>query len=187
MTTTLHLRIFVLTLCLASFLSAQSADEKKAKIDEHSSKTLQMLYKTYPQSRKKVQQSYGYATFSNIGVNILFFSAAGGSGVAVTQSGKKTYMKMASAGVGPGTGIKDFRIVFLFENKKIFDHFVKHGWEANVQADAAAKSDNKGGSIEKAVTVRPGMKLYKMTKNGVAIQATIQGTKYWKNDSLNEK
>ncbi len=42
-----------------------------------------------------------------------------------------------------------------------------------------------GAALEGAITIQPGIKLYKLTKNGIAIQATIQGTKYWKDDDLN--
>jgi len=145
-----------------------------------------MLYKAHPSAKNKIKNAYGYATFSNFGVNLLFFSAEGGSGVAVNNKTKKRiYMNMASGGVGIGLGVKDFRAIFIFDNKKVFNSFVNSGWEANAQADAAAKSDKKGASIEGAITVQPGIKLYKLTKNGLAIQATIQGTKYWKDEDLN--
>jgi lipid-binding SYLF domain-containing protein len=94
-------------------------------------------------------------------------------------------MNMASAGVGLGLGVKDFRIIFLFANKKVFDNFVSNGWEANAQADAAAKASEHGGAVNASVTVAPGMRIYKITKNGLALQATIQGTKYWKDGDLN--
>ncbi len=38
--------------------------------------------------------------------------------------GKETYMKMFSAGVGIGAGVKDFRRVFIFSTKEAFDSFV---------------------------------------------------------------
>ena len=165
---------------------AESVAEKRKEINAESQETLTMLYKAYPSSKNDIKQSYGYATFSNVGVNLVFFSAEGGSGVAVNnKSGKKTYMKMASGGVGIGLGVKDFRAIFVFDNKDVLESFVNSGWEANAQADAAAKSDSKGGSFEGAVTVQPGMRLYKLTKNGLALQATVQGTKYWKDDDLN--
>jgi hypothetical protein len=33
----------------------------------------------------------------------------------------------------------------------------------------------------------PGVNLYQLTENGLALQAIIQGTKYFKNDDLNAK
>jgi len=168
------------------FLYAESVPEQRKAINNESQETLGMLYKAYPSSKNDIKQAYGYATFSNVGVNVIFFSAEGGSGVAVNQkTGKKTYMKMASGGVGIGLGVKDFRAIFVFDNKDVLESFVNSGWEANAQADAAAKSDAKGGALEGAITVQPGMRLYKLTKNGLALQATIQGTKYWKDGDLN--
>jgi hypothetical protein len=32
--------------------------------------------------------------------------------------------------------------------------------------------------------VAPGIKLYQLTQTGLALQATIQGTKFWKDDEL---
>jgi lipid-binding SYLF domain-containing protein len=177
----------ILSLCLLVTLSyAESAADQKKTINNESQETLTMLYKAYPSSKNDIKQAYGYATFSNVGVNLVFFSAEGGSGVAVnSKTGKKTYMKMASGGVGIGLGVKDFRAIFVFDNKDVLESFVNSGWEANAQADAAAKSDSKGGALEGAITVQPGMRLYKLTKNGLALQATIQGTKYWKDGDLN--
>lgn len=170
----------------SSSLYAATPAKQRSELSKESQATLQMLYKAHPKSKAKIGASYGYATFQSFGVNLIFFSAAGGSGLAhENKSGKNTYMNMASGGVGLGLGVKDFRAIFIFDNKKVFESFVNSGWEANAQADAAAKSDGKGGAFDGAVTVQPGLTLYKLTKNGLAIQATIQGTKYWKDGDLN--
>jgi lipid-binding SYLF domain-containing protein len=92
---------------------------------------------------------------------------------------------MVSGGVGLGLGVKDFRGVFVFSTREAFKNFTESGWEAGAQADAAAKSGNKGGAAAGAVTVGPGMDLYQMTEQGLALQATIQGTKYYRDDELN--
>lgn len=47
-----------------------------------------------------------------------------GRGVAHNnKTGKNTYMKMVSGGVGFGLGVKDFRAIFVFETKEAFDFF----------------------------------------------------------------
>ena len=38
---------------------------------------------------------------------------------------------------------------------------------------------------EAAATIVPGVQIYQMTEAGLALQATLQGTKYWKDDELN--
>ncbi|MCK9472552.1 hypothetical protein [Sulfurimonas sp.] len=193
-----HLKLVLALLLIAVLFSGFWSGKSKREIREEnrlervnrivsSNQTMQLLYKYAPEAKKIVLRSYGYATFSNVGVNLVFLSAEGGKGLAHNnKTGINTYMNMASGGVGFGLGIKDFRAVFLFENKKVYDTFVNSGWEANAQADAAAKYEERGGSANAAVTVAPGIRLYKMTQNGLALQATIQGTKYWKDEELNK-
>jgi lipid-binding SYLF domain-containing protein len=171
--------------CVTTPTSPTSTD-KRTEIQKMRNDTLTELYQAHPAARPRVQQAVGYAVFSNIGINVILLSAAGGSGVAHNnRTGQDTYMKMISGGLGFGLGVKDFRGVFVFTTPKAFANFVDHGWEANVQADAAAIADGKGGAVTGAVTVAPGMDLYQLTKNGLALQATIQGTKYYKDDELN--
>ena len=53
--------------------------------------------------------------------------------------------------------------------------------------DAAAKVGKSGGAYSGAIEVDPGVWVYQITKNGVALQLTLQGTKYYKDDDLNKK
>ena len=167
---------------------AASPGEARAEIQKMRATTLERLYKVHPAARADVQKAAGYAVFSNVGINLILLSAAGGSGVAHdNRSGKDTYMKMVSGGFGIGLGVKDFRGVFVFSTTEKLNQFTNSGWEASAQADAAAKAGDKGGAAAGAITVAPGVNLYQLTENGLALQATIQGTKYFKNDDLNGK
>lgn len=181
--------VAVMALCgIAGSVLAASVDEQRNEIRKMRKETLAQLYKVHPAARPSIQKAAGYAVFSNVGVNLIFFSAAGGSGVAHdNRSGKDIYMKMISGGIGLGLGVKDFRGVFVFANHDAFKQFVDSGWEASAQADAAAKSGEKGGAAAGAITVAPGVDLYQLTENGLALQATIQGTKYYQDDDLNAK
>ena len=164
-------------------------DNRKERVErlKTNNETLQLLYKYAPEAKNMILNSYGYATFSNTGVSLVLLSAEGGKGVAHdNKTGMNTYMNMASGGIGLGLGVKEFRAVFLFKDKKAYDSFVNNGWEANAQADAAAKYDESGGAVGAAETVASGIRLYKLTQNGLALQATIQGTKYWKDKELNK-
>lgn len=167
---------------------ADTVDEQRADIQKMSATTLARLYKVHPAARDDVQKAAGYAVFSNVGINLILLSAAGGSGVAHdNHSGKDVYMKMVSGGFGIGLGVKDFRGVFVFATTDKLKQFTNSGWEANAQVDAAAKAGDKGAAATGAITVAPGVTLYQLTENGLALQATIQGTKYFKNDDLNGK
>jgi len=181
---------FAISVVLCVFTApafAESPAQKRAEIRKMRADTLTMLYKRQPKSKARIAKAYGYAVFSNVGVNIILLSVAGGRGVAHdNKSGKDVYMKMLSGGVGPGLGVKDFRGVFVFENPSVFRKFVDMGWEGGAQANAVAKVAGKGGDAEAVITVAPGVKFYQITDTGLALEATLQGTKYLKDDDLNK-
>ena len=171
---------------LAAPALADTTEEKRGKIRAMSKDVLARLYKEQPETREMVAKAEGYGVFSNVGVNVIFFSAGGGSGlVHDNTSGKDTFMNMGTAGVGLGLGVKDFRAVFVFHSRKALDNFIEYGWDFSGQADAAAKSGEKGGEGSVAATVVNGVSIYQLTETGLALQATLQGTKYWKSDKLN--
>ncbi|MCZ6814020.1 MAG: hypothetical protein O7F14_08190 [Alphaproteobacteria bacterium] len=171
---------------LGACATGSTVAEKRATIQKMRADTLTKLYKLEPGARSRIKTAAGYGVFSNIGVNIIFLSAGGGWGVVHdNKTGKNTYMNMGSAGIGIGLGIKDFRGVFVFTRRKNMDWFINRGWDASAQADAAAKAGSKGDAWAGAVDIAPGIRLYQLTESGLAIQATIQGTKFWKDSKLN--
>ncbi len=165
--------------------SGNTVEEKRQAVQKMRSETLAELYEIHPAAQSQISQAVGYGVFSNVGVNLILFSAASGWGIVRnSQTGQEVYMKMLSGGIGIGLGVKDFRGVLVFSSEGALRSFVEGGWDASAQADAAAKSEDKGGAWAGAVDVAPGIKLYQLTKHGLALQATIQGTKFWKDDEL---
>jgi lipid-binding SYLF domain-containing protein len=163
-----------------------TVQDKRSYVLNMKNETLSKLYREYPETRSKIKNAAGHAVFSSINTNLFLFSSGNGYGVAVENSnGKKTYMKMNFIGVGPGIGLKDFRAVFIFRNKHVFNDFVEKGWEFGGQADAAAKSGEKGMAVGGEMYVKQDIEIYHMTEAGVALQATIAGTKYRKDSGLN--
>ena len=159
------------------------AKQKRIKVNNE---TLALLYAHVPAAKAQLLKSYGYATFTNFGATMLFVSYENGEGMAHNnRSGVNVYMNMQSGGLGIGMGGQDFRTVFLFETQQAFTKFVNSGWEANAKADATAKYDEDGGSANTAITIASGVRLYKFSKDGLIIQATIMGTKYYKDEKLN--
>ncbi len=178
-----------LTMLSAVAYSAEDDNEKKrGKTRKMAAEALQDLYKLEPTAQTAIQNAAGYAVFDNMGVNVLLLSTARGSGLAVNNKSKQeTFMKMASAGAGVGMGVKDYVVVFVFGNDKALAQFLDSGWSGSGQADAAAKAGEKGGAYSGAAEVAPGVWVYQITKNGLALQLTLQGTKYYKDDNLNKK
>jgi len=178
----------VLALLSASTcVRADSDEEKRQKTRKMAAEVLQDLYKAEPASKAAIQKAAGYAVFNNMGVNVLLLSTARGSGLAVNNKTKQeTFMKMVSAGGGLGMGVKDYNVVFVFETPKALAQFLDSGWSGSGQADAAAKAGDKGGAYSGAMEVAPGVWVYQITKNGLALQLTLQGTKYYKDKGLNK-
>jgi lipid-binding SYLF domain-containing protein len=105
------------------------------------------------------------------------------------KSGKETYMAMGSIGGGVGLGAKDLSVVFIFKSPDVMKKFVDSGWQFGGEADATAKAGEKGGAASKEGGIDTGANLfeiYQITDTGVALQATVAGTKYWKVTDLNK-
>ncbi|HKJ50282.1 MAG TPA: YSC84-related protein [Gammaproteobacteria bacterium] len=159
--------------------------EQRASIQKMKTQVLAELYKQKPDVRAQLASAPGYAVFSNANVNLVLASFGGGYGVVENnRNGGETYMKMGEVGVGIGLGVKDFRLVFVFHNEAAMKRFVDKGWVLGAQADAAAKSNDKGAAVGGEITVDD-MTIYQLTETGLALQATIKGTRFWKDEALN--
>jgi lipid-binding SYLF domain-containing protein len=184
--------VLLLLFCAAVPPLASGADDAKKKeksradIVKMSDATLSRLYKAQPQAKAAVEKAAGYAVFSNFGMKILFAGGGSGQGVAVNNATKKkTYMKMVEVQAGLGMGIKKFRLVWVFENRKDLDAFINSGWEIGGQSTAAAQASGQGAAFAGAMSVAPGIWLYQLTDDGLALELTAKGTKYYRDGDLN--
>ena len=196
-----------------------SNEEKKTNIRRQRDEMLAELYATKPDMQKIVKNAAGYATFKEVNVNLLLLATGNGYGMVVDNKTKKeTFMRMGSLGGGIGAGVKDLRVVFVFNDRPLMQQFMDKGWQFGGQADAAAKYGETGVAAEQnvkgtvnfkegtvaagsstsvavgtgqtnaakaQVSTRAGMEIYQFTEKGVALQATVSGTKYWKDSKLN--
>lgn len=184
--------IVISALLLALPLSSQALfgkktpDEQRQELQDERNEALDKLYAEKPSTREELKSAKGYAVFSSLGVNVLLVSTQNGGGILHNNvTGKDIYMKMFSAGGGIGMGIKDFIVVFVFHTQDAMDKFQQSGWDFSGQADANAETSTQGAGAEASVTVVPGTSIYQITKAGLALQATLQGTKFWADKDLN--
>lgn len=196
-----------------------SPEEKRQTVRKQREEMLAELYKTKPEMKDRLKQAAGYATFKQTDVNLFLLASGHGYGMLVeNKTGKETIMRVASLGGGVGMGVKDLRVIFVFNDEKVMQQFLDKGWQFGGKADASAKYQDTGVSAEQNVkanvdfkqgTVAAGsstdaragtdkqdtqrgnvavggpMEIYQFTESGVSLQATVQGTKYWKDSKLN--
>ena len=172
----------LLVVSSAAFADKEKDAEKRAEIDAMADATMKELFESSESTKELNEKSVGYAVFSNVKVQ-LGISGGGGQGVAVPKAGERVYMKMGTAGIGFGIGAQKYQVIFLFETKEAMTSFVEKGWQADTSAQAAA-GDAAAGV---AASFKDGIAYYQITEKGLIASADITGTKYWKNDDLNEK
>ena len=173
------------------FTKKKSAEKQRAEIHEIEEQVLAQLREEEAAAADSIKSAAGYAVFDNTGLNLGLVSSANGEGVAYdNETEKYTYMKMYSLGGGVGLGIKSFQAVFVFHDRDALTQFIEEGWDFSGQADAAATEESgkedRPGVVDESVGLMKGVSVYQFTDKGLALQATLQGTKYWKNKDLNE-
>jgi lipid-binding SYLF domain-containing protein len=179
-----HLLIAIV-LCGCATTRGNTPQEKRHAILDMKQEVLSKLYKTHPEAKSQIVNAPGYGVFSDANVNLIFASFGGGYGVVKNnKTGKHTYMKMGELGIGLGLGVKDFRAVFIFHDEPTMQKFIESGWEFGGHADAAAKAGDKGAAVG-GEALFDNITVYQLTESGLALQATVKGTKYWKDKDLN--
>jgi lipid-binding SYLF domain-containing protein len=182
---------FVLALAAALVLPA-CASKSPTPADERDSilkmrdETLAELYKTKPETKDKIAKAPGYAVFSTYGLTVIFVGGAGGKGVAVNNQTKaETFMEEGSASVGIGLGGQEVRTVFIFNDAAALDNFINKGWEFGAEGTLQAQTDTKGGTTGASTSFTKSTEIYQLEKSGLMAQATVGGTKFWKDKTLN--
>ena len=190
----------ILLTCMAAVLAmpakadlfgakGDNPDEKRAAVRKDRDEILAKVYAAHPDTKDKIQKAAGYGTFNNKNLNLFLLSSGHGYGMVVDKSGKETFMAMGSLGGGVGIGAKDLSVVFIFKNADVMKKFIDSGWQFGGEADATAKAGDKGAAASKEGAADTGanvFEIYQITDTGVALQATVAGTKYWKDKELNK-
>ena len=197
-----------------------SDEEKRQTVRQQRDEMLAELFKAQPNTQARLKASAGYATFRQSDVNLFLLASGYGYGILVNnKTGKETFMRVGSLGGGVGFGVKDLRVVFIFNDAKVMQSFIDQGWQFGGKADASAKYKNTGVSADQnvrgnvdftsgtvaassstdlragtnpkdaesaGVGVGGAMEIYQFTQSGVSLQATVVGTKYWKDSKLTQ-
>ncbi len=191
-------RIFMLVCVMALSLSSLSfagedvtlepktPEQWRQYLEFRQTQVLDELYDLRPEVKQELERAEGYAVFTNFGLKMLVVGVAAGRGIVRdNKTGTDTYMRMGQGSVGFGIGIKDFRAVFVFQDRKVLENFITNGWSFGGEVDAAVKGADVGAAASGAIRVAPGLRVYQLTENGLALDVGINGTKYWKDSYVN--
>ena len=72
----------------------------------------------------------------------------------------------------------------VFHTQDALDRFLENGIAFGAQADATAVADEQGIALGGEITL-DNITIYQMTQAGLALQATVKGTRFWQDDELN--
>lgn len=95
-------------------------------------------------------------------------------------------MKMVQLDLGLGLGVQDVHAVFVFHSAQALNNFVNRGWEFGGQADVAATSGGMGAAATGEISIDAETSVYTMSQAGLMAKVNLAGTKYWKDESLNQ-
>jgi hypothetical protein len=161
-----------------------SPELTRQKLDGTAEASLARLFAENPAAAELFRQSAGYAVIDSRRSILLGIAAGFGRGVAVSLTdGQRTYIRMATGGVGLGFGFGGFesQIVIFFETPADYDRFVTDGYDASGEA-SARMGDQKSGETLRFVQ---GRSIFVLGKKGWRVNASAAGTKYWPDPVLN--
>ena len=174
----------VLVLAGCASLGDTPGDKRQAVL-EMRDRTLARLYEEKPGASVRIDEAAGYGVFDSASQNVIVLQTGGGYGVLTSANGETTFMKVGGAGIGFGIGLKDYREVIIFRKQSDFERFRDSGWEASGQAEATARAGKQGGSATGKQSVDMDVTTYQLMESGIALQATVGASKYWKWRELN--
>jgi lipid-binding SYLF domain-containing protein len=186
--TAIFLGIALLVLWGAPLFAAEESEilQERYRIREVGQESLSTLYEIQPGARYVIENAAGYGVFSTFGIKIFFAGGGTGKGFVHNNRTKRyTYMRMVQVQGGLGFGASKDRVIWVFETQKALTDFVSSGWDFGAKAQAAAMVQDTGGMFSGAISVAPGVYIYRLTETGLAAELTVSGTKYFKDPELN--
>ena len=188
--TAIWMMAVLMVLLTATTAFAATKEEKiqkeRTRIEELPEKALSNLYAKVPSSERVIENCYAYATLSNTGTKFGLFGDAHGRGLAVNnETGERLYIRMQEMGLGLGLGVKEYDLIFVIGTEEAWNSFISGDVKFASSAEAAANDGVTGDSIEGASIAAKGIWVYQMTKKGLALDASIKGTKIYVDKKLN--
>jgi len=170
--------------CTSTGLTARDPEVRRQAILDMRDEVLTDLYAMRPDTEAQIFSAVGFAVFSNANVGLIL-NVGGGIGIARHNgTGEETYLRMGEVGVGLGAGVTDIRLVIVFHSEDALRRFTDVGFTVGVEADAAARAGDLGAATG-AEAIADNLTVYQITESGLALQASLQGARYWLDPDLN--
>jgi hypothetical protein len=128
-------------------IPGKTGGEQIETIDALVKRTLDDLYKQFPNTKDEIAHSVGYVVMNNKITKIPVVGAGTGYGVAIDKkTGEKTYLRMSRFDIGGGWGARSLRPVLIFQDEQKFEKITHGTWSGNFGAEAAAKVGESGAA-----------------------------------------
>ena len=167
-------------------------DQKIKELGDWRGKTLAKVRGIIHQADPEIVEEWKWVKPTNPGTPV--FSHGG---IVCTGETHKNVVKMTFA---KGAALKDpsglfnssldgnvRRAIDIHEGDKVDEGALKDLIRAAVALNLKGKSNPKPSRSPGEPPARAPTSVYQITKNGLALQATLQGTKYYKDDDLNKQ
>ena len=96
-----------------------------------------------------------------------------------------TYMEMAELQAGLGFGVKKFQLVWVFETEQALNNSSTPDGRSG-SSDCIRKGGRQGRRLSgRREASHPGVWLYQVSGDSLALELTAKGTKYYRDGDLN--
>lgn len=154
--------------------------ERRQELIREADRALDALRRQNELAAALMEAAYGHAVF-NTTKGGLIVTGAGGTGVARSNIGDVTFMRLGSAGIGLGAGFENYKLVLLFEDEDTYSRFVSGQWDGSLSAQAAAGSEGVAAHEQ----FIGGIRAFRLTDGGLMAQVDATAMRFWPVDRLN--
>ncbi len=165
--------IVIAALAIGSTANAQSTSKEK-KLVRDSKLAKSEFIATDGMMRSLFDNSYGWATFANVGKGGIGIGGATGNGIVYERGKVIGKAKLTQVSIGFQFGGQAYREVIFFETKADLNRFVENKIEFSAQASAVAVTVGASGNVK----YKDGVMIFTQQKGGLMYEASIGGQKF---------
>lgn len=185
----------LITVALVTLLASacmphgETISDQRNGVREMHDRVVNDWYEAQPGAERLVNFAAGYAVFDSTKAKIFFAGGGSGYGLAINNStGAEVFMHTAELSAGIGLGVSDYHTVFIFKEEKTFNDFINNGYIYKADANAVLTSEMMNVDVSDTNAnkqLQDDPVIFIITKNGAEVSASIVGSRYWRDKTLN--